>query len=72
MVVGRDAEPIREFIDDALNHSVKKDDGLVCIYELHRWGIGWTKAQKKLPRKLESVVLDKSKSDDIVADIVNF
>ena len=44
MVMGTSVEPIKDFIKDAMEHSVQKDDGMVCIYELHRWGLGWTKA----------------------------
>lgn len=72
MVFGQDVKPIQEFIEEAMEHSVKKDDGKLCIYELHRWGLGWTKAQKKLPRALTSVVLDKTLRDDVINDIVKF
>jgi len=69
---GNDCQPIRDFVQATLEHSVQKDDGLVCIYELHRWGIGWTKAQKKRPRGLDSVVLDKEKSLNLIKDIKLF
>lgn len=71
-VMGTDVTPLKELIDDAITHSINKDEGLLCIYELHRWGIGWTKAQVKKPRKLDSVVLDKKMANLIKADITKF
>lgn len=70
--MGTDVAPLKELIDDAITHSLNKDEGLLCIYELHRWGIGWTKAQVKKPRNLDSVVLDRKMADKIKADIIKF
>jgi hypothetical protein len=49
---------LKDFVDAAIVHSMKKDEGMIGIYEQHRWGIGWTKVQSKKPRTLNSVVLD--------------
>lgn len=49
-----------------------KNNNMVGIYELHRWGLGWTKVQKKRPRSFESVILDKDNSQTMVEDIQNF
>ena len=46
-----------------------KDNDTIGIYELHRWGLGWMKAQAKKPRPLSSVVLDKQLSNEIIEDI---
>lgn len=43
MIWGQDVEPIKKLMDDALEYFAEKDDGLVSIYELHEWGIGWKK-----------------------------
>ena len=42
-VFGKDSSIIKEFIDCCVEHCRVKDEGLVGIYELHRWGLGWTK-----------------------------
>jgi chaperone BCS1 len=63
---------LKEFIDEAITHSMKKDEGMIGIYEQHRWGIGWTKVQSKKPRTIESVVLDTGMKDAIIADIKKF
>lgn len=49
-----------------------KDEGKIGIYELHRWGIGWTRAQSKKPRTLASVVLDQDLSTEIIGDMKRF
>lgn len=51
---------------------MKKDEGMIGIYEQHRWGIGWTKIQSKKPRAMESVILDTGLKDKIIADIKKF
>lgn len=60
MAYGTDTTIIKDFIDEAIVHSMKKESDLISIYEQHRWGLGWTKAQTKKPRELESVVLDSN------------
>jgi len=60
---------LKEFIDAAVVHSIKKSDGKIDIWEQHRWGLGWTIAQSKKPRPSESVVLDKNRSAALIKDI---
>jgi len=55
---GTDTTILKDFIDAAVVHSMEKDEGKIGIYEQHRWGIGWMKAQVKKARGIESVVLD--------------
>jgi chaperone BCS1 len=69
---GQDTTILKEFIDAAIVHSMKKDEGMIGIYEQHRWGIGWTKVQSKKPRSLNSVVLDTNLQQKIIDDIQNF
>lgn len=45
---------------------------MVGIYELHRWGLGWTKVQMKRPRPLSSVILDKENAKSMCEDITKF
>ena len=40
---GTDTSYIKDFVDAAVVHSMKTDHDKVGIYELHQWGIGWTK-----------------------------
>jgi hypothetical protein len=47
------------------------DKEKVKIYE-RRWGEHWHAMQKKIPRSMESVVLDGGQADEIVADIKRF
>jgi hypothetical protein len=35
---------LKDFVDAAVENSLKKDEGKIGIYEQHRWGIGWNKA----------------------------
>lgn len=42
--MGTDTTILKEFIDAAIVHNMVKDENKIGIYELHRWGIGWTKA----------------------------
>ena len=69
---GTDTTILKEFIDAAVVHSIKKDDGRITIWEQHRWGLGWTKAQSKKPRPSESVVLDRNIADGLIKDIKSF
>lgn len=69
---GNDTSPIKDFIDKCVDHSMEKDTDKVGIYELHRWGLGWTKVQSKRPRPLESVILDKDNAEKLLDDIKHF
>lgn len=69
---GNDTTVLKEFIDECVVHSMEKDEGKIHIYELHRWGIGWTKVQSKKPRTLESVILDKGNAHKLLDDIKQF
>lgn len=43
-VWGQNTEPIKQFMEDCITLSMKKDDGKVKIWELHPWGwCGWRK-----------------------------
>lgn len=55
-----------------MDYCINKDKDKVIIYELHRWYNGWTKVQKKTPRTLESVILDKNNAQRLCDDIVKF
>jgi len=39
---GTDPTILKEFIDAAIEHSMKKEEERIGIYEQHRWDIGWT------------------------------
>jgi chaperone BCS1 len=69
---GTDTAPIKDFIDKCVEHCMEKDAGKVGIYELHRWGLGWTKVQGKRPRPLESVILDKDTAQELLEDVKHF
>ena len=69
---GKDSSIIKEFIDSCVEHCMVKDDGLIGIHELHRWGIGWTKVQSKQPRALESVILEEGTAERFIQDIKDF
>lgn len=51
---------------------MNKDAEAIQILELHPWGLGWLACQTKKPRPVESVVLDKNLTDQIVEDITTF
>lgn len=69
---GQDPAILKDFIDSCVVYSMEVDDGRIGIYELHQWGIGWNKAQTKKARDIDSVVLDKDLSEELIADIKNF
>lgn len=69
---GNDTTLIKEFIDMCVDHCMEKDTNKIGIYELHRWGLGWTKVQSKRPRPLESVILDKDNALKLLDDIKHF
>ena len=69
---GTDTEILKEFIDEAVEYNLRKESNKIGIYELHRWGLGWTKVQSKTPRGLDSVILDKQLATDIIEDIKKF
>lgn len=69
---GTDTTIIKEFIDSCIEHSIEKETDLIGIYELHRWGLGWTKVQSKRPRPLESVILDKDNASRLLEDVRHF
>lgn len=72
MAYGTDTTIIKDFIDEAIVHSMKKDSDMISIYEQHRWGFGWTKAQTKKPRELQSVVLNSNLQEEMIEDIKRF
>lgn len=69
---GQDTAILKDFIDSCVEYSMEVDDGRIGIYELHQWGIGWNKAQTKKARDIDSVVLDKDLSEELIKDIKNF
>ena len=70
--LGFDTQIIKDFIDQAVIHCMNKETNLISIYELHHWGIGFTKVSSKRPRSLESVILDKDLSQSLVDDVREF
>lgn len=69
---GTDNDVIKDFIQTAIDHSLSKDAEAVEILELHPWGLGWIAASVKKPRPIESVVLDRNLTNQVVDDIVQF
>jgi chaperone BCS1 len=45
---------------------------LLSIYELHHWGLGFTKVASKRPRSIESVILDQDISEQVMNDMKQF
>lgn len=41
--LGTDTTILRQFVDAAIEHTMAKEEDSVGLYELHRWGLGWTK-----------------------------
>jgi chaperone required for assembly of F1-ATPase len=66
---GQDSTPLKNLVQAAIDHAEKKETGLVKIFQVHRWGGRWEECQQKNPRALESVVLDGTIAQDIIADI---
>lgn len=70
--LGFDTQVIKDFIDEAVVHSMQKETNLISIYELHHWGLGFTKVSSKRPRSLESVILDQDVSEFLINDVKDF
>ena len=70
--LGTDTKVLKDFVDAAVVNSMVKDEGKIGIYEKHRWGIGWNKAQSKKARGMDSVVLDQDLAQELVEDIQRF
>lgn len=45
---------------------------MLKIYQTHRWGDMWEECQQKKPRALNSVVLDSTVAEDVIADMKKF
>ena len=45
---------------------------MISIYELHHWGLGFTKVSSKRPRSLDSVILDKDVAEHLIEDVKEF
>jgi len=72
-VRGSNTKPIKALINDAVEHNMVDESEKVGIYELHRWcDQTWTMCMKKEHRPLESVVLDKKVSKDLIHDMKTF
>lgn len=70
---GSDTSIIKDFITSAIKHCVEKEaEGSIGIYELHRWGLGWTKVQSKKCRSLDSVILDEGVTQRVMDDLKLF
>ena len=72
MAYGQNSQVVKDFIRAAQEHCIKIANDHVGIYELHRWGIHWTKVQSKKCRPLDSVVLGDGIAEKLVADIQKF
>ena len=69
---GTDATIIKEFIRAAQEHCLNVNNEGIGIYEMHRWGIRWSKVQQKKCRPIESVVLDRGIARMLIDDIHKF
>jgi chaperone BCS1 len=69
---GKDTSILKQFIEECMHYCIEKDKDKIAIYELHRWFNGWTKVQKKKPRPIESVILDKDNTKMLCEDIIKY
>lgn len=67
---GNDPTVLKEFVQACIDYNVKQEEGKIAIYELI-YG-DWIRSSVKIPRTLESVILDGNLADEIVADIKMF
>jgi chaperone BCS1 len=63
---------LRKLIDDAIDYSTEKENNLLKIYQVHRWGDQWEECQQKKGRTLDSVVLDSNVAETVINDIKRF
>jgi hypothetical protein len=68
---GTDTSILKEFVDAAIVHTMKKEHNKIAIYELG-WCELWFKKKAKKPRSIESVVLDSDLSYRLQEDIKKF
>lgn len=63
---------LKSICQAAIDHNQNKSKNLTNIYCLHEWANRWVKVQSRFPRQLDSVILDTSISEDLIADIQKF
>ena len=63
---------LKKICEESYQHIINKDRENVNIYSKHEWWSSWTKIQSKPPRKIETVVLDSTISEEIKKDIEIF
>lgn len=57
---GTDTAILKQLVAEAIDYSEEKEDNLMKIYQVSRWGGDWHLSQKKKPKPKESVVLDSN------------
>lgn len=59
-------------MNDAIDHCIELEEKKVSYYEIHRYGIEWLKQVVKVPRPLNSVILDDNLAQNLIDDIRKF
>ena len=70
---GTDPAPLRTLVQAAIDYGEEGEAGLTKVFQVRRiWPYGWEECQRKKARALESVVLEGTIAQDIIADIKRF
>jgi chaperone BCS1 len=72
-VIGSDPSAIKSLISDSIQHRNKKTSANICVFMCEDpWMERWNKIAEGKPRTMESVILDKTLSQDVLHDMHNF
>jgi chaperone BCS1 len=72
-VIGSDPSAIKSFISDSIQHKSRKTSANTSVFMCEEpWVDKWIKILKDPPRSMESVILDKQLSQDVLRDMHMF
>ena len=71
-VLGSDPSAIKSLIADSIQHKNTKISKNISVFMCNRWMDAWEKVMEGRIRTMESVILDKSSSQDMLHDMHTF
>lgn len=69
---GRNRDLAVDFVRMALKRLDQSDNNLTSIFTVHRWGYWWEKASQVKPRSIDSVILDRNLTAELLEDARKF
>lgn len=69
---GNSTSILKEFCIEAMERSLKEEEGTVAIFVPDQYAESWTKALSRPKRPFSSVILDGNTAEDIIKDVTEF